>query len=272
MAAQTRDISPEELKVIERLKKLHNMATSAREVGNLAEADSFMEGVSKTLAKHNLDQSVLALDLRELTDPLDYEGCYGATKRGRDKPQEWIHDLAVSVAHAHFCAMNYHVASSYVWFYGRRSNVQTAKRMFLYLRDMAEREGMKAWSRQIRTIKAAYGYRVQSETSINWYLSWLGGFADEVGRRYYQMRARVESDRGMSVVLVSVRKEANDYAKSNLGDPEKVKEETKEIQQSGSHWEARDGGKQVAKSANLRPHNLDDGAKPSTTKLLGGGN
>lgn len=265
--------SAAELKVIERIKKLHAMAESAREVGNLAEAEAFMEGVAKTLAKHNMEQSVLSMDIRELTDPLSSTGCAGATERGSDKPQEWCMDLAGSVAYAHFSVMHYSVASSYVFFYGRQTNIDTARSMYTYLRDMAEREGMKAWRKQRRATVAAYGGHVRGEDDIGWYLAWLEGFAREVGRRYQAMRARVESDRGVSLVLTGARKEAQAWSNKNAEMTDEAKERMKKaekpIKRGGFHGDAREQGAEVAKTANLRPNVLET-SETDNRRMLGG--
>jgi hypothetical protein len=207
-------------KVIARIKKLHNMAEGARDVGSLAEADSFMEAVHKTLAAHNLDMSALSVDLRDLTDPLGSTGQRGIgddpkMSRHRDKgPVEWVIDLATAVAEAHYCASNYSVKSSYVWFYGRKNNREISQRMFVYLRDMAERLGWEAYVIEVKRRRTEYG---SERGAGQWRLNWLEGYVSEVSKRYRAMRARVESDKGMSMVLTGLRKEADAESSKDAG-------------------------------------------------------
>jgi hypothetical protein len=256
-------------KLVARIKKLHNMAEGAREVGSLAEADSFMEAVTKTLAAHNLDMSVLNVELRDLEDPMGVQSLYGIKSRKvpharAGAPVDWVIDLATAVARAHYCAVNNATKSSYLWFYGRASNRDTAVRMFTYLRDMAEREGWKAYAKEVRRRRKETGY---AGGGRDWFMSWLEGFAAEVAARYTTMRARVESDKGMSLILTSARKEANEAAMKALT-PEDLKCESKEPLSARGNYAAREAGREVARSANLRPNALENSAPNAPVRML----
>jgi hypothetical protein len=180
-----------------------------------------MEAVNKTLAAHNLDMSALSVDLCDLTDPLGSTGQRGIgndskMSRHKDKgPVEWVIDLATAVAEAHYCASNYSVKSSYVWFYGRKNNRETSQRMFVYLRDMAERLGWEAYVEEVKRRRKENG---TERGAGQWRLNWLEGFVTEVSKRYRAMRARVESDKGMSLVLTGLRKEAHDESSEHVGE------------------------------------------------------
>jgi hypothetical protein len=240
-------MTPEELKLIERIKKLQAMAEGAREVGSLAEAESFMEAVTKTLAKHNLDESVLSIDLKDHTDPLVRGWALGSTRRHRNKPVRWAQWLSFNVAHAHFCENMVSLTSSHVFFYGRKSNVDVAVKMYTYLRDMAERLGWKAYRQY-----CAEGGPLPAK----WYLDWLEGFALEVGRRYEMMRVRVESDSGMALVLTSVREEATKLVKDDQAPKEEL-DEAPEAWKGADFYDARRAGREAARTANLTPNALD---------------
>lgn len=208
-------------KLIARIKKLHNMAEGAKAVGSLAEADSFLEAVKKTLAAHNLDMSVLNIELHDLTDPLGKDYVTGAgtdAKKSRHrragKSVEWIVDLGMAVADAHYCHVNYSTRGTGLFFYGRKANRETAIRMFVYLRDMAEALAWTAQCAEARRRRAEYGHeRGTGQYRINW----LEGFVTEVQHRYRMMRDRVENDNGLALVLVSVRREAAAAAEEQIG-------------------------------------------------------
>lgn len=208
-------------KIIARIKKLHNMAEGAKAVGSLAEADSFMEAVKKTLLAHNLDMGVLAVDLRDLQDPLGKTAVKGignndkASRHGSArKAVDWVTDLAIHVAEAHYCATTHSTTSSYIWFYGRKNNRETAERMFVYLRDMAER---LAWDAYVAEVNRRRKERGSERGAGQWRLNWLEGFVAEVGTRYRAMRKRMDEDRSVALVLVSVKKEAEDAAHEEVG-------------------------------------------------------
>lgn len=248
-------------KIIARIKKLHNMAESAREVGNLAEAESFMEGVMKTLAAHNLDMDVVKMDLRDIEDPLQKGGLYGTGGHHRFRaitrgPVEWVVDLAMAVASAHYCHSHFNTSGSYIWFYGRKSNRETCQRMFTYLRDMAEREAWAAYEKYVYQYKKENGTQAGTKQYL-W--NWLEGFSAEVRMRYRAMRERLETEnKGMSVVLVKVSDEARTFSDQFLSKPEKEK---KWQFQGASHHdhEARSHGASVARKAELNPNIVTTG-------------
>ncbi len=252
--------SPADLKIIDRIKKLHAMAISAKEVGSLAEADSFMEAVSKTLAKHNLDSAVLSIDTRDLHDPLGYASVWGAKTRGRTKRPIWAAYLAQAVGDAHYCAVLTSTESSVAFFYGRKSNYETAAQMFTYLRDLGEKEGVSAWRKFRAEYLKRYGGHGHGD-SINWYMSWLEGFSLEVNSRYKAMRARVEADKGMSLVLVSVKAEADSYSKQFES------KSAGEWIQSTMDRTAVALGVAAARKANLRPNVVDAGDETATKRI-----
>lgn len=215
MSEENKAIDP---KLIARIQKMYAMAESAKEVGSLAEADSFMNGVMTTLAANNLDMSVLSIDMKNLTDPMGKQFFYGVGKNGRAsvdsrKTLEWITDLGFAVAGAHYCECHWHPGSNYLTFYGRESNRRVAVQMFGYLRDMAEKG---AWAAHAAEFNRRQKEGESQAGLTDHRLSWLEGFVHEVARRYRAMRERVEKDNSMALVLVSVRKEAQDFASSKM--------------------------------------------------------
>ncbi len=240
-------MSADEMKLVARIQKLQAMADSARAVGSLAEADSFLEAVEKTLAKYNMDNSVLSIDLKNAQDPLISRCTVGSTKRHRNKPVAWAQILANNVGAAHYCSVLVSITTSHVFFYGRKSNVDVAVKMYEYLRELAERTGWKAYRHYCKTD----GYMAN-----RWYLDWLTGFAAEVGTRYAAMRVRVESNTGMSLVLTGVRKEAKDFANGSLATEEQMKNAKRTWNGAGFRG-AMDSGAEAARRANLAPNVVD---------------
>ena len=247
-------------KIVRRIQKLHAMSESAREVGSLAEADSFMEAVQKTLNAHNLDMSVLSLDVKEEQDPMGVEGCWGVNTRHQKRPVAWAQDLAVHVARAHNCACLVSQNSSYVFFVGRQSNRGVALRMFKYLRDMAERLSWPAYVLEVNRRRATHG----SEKGAGQFrLNWLEGFVAEVGDRYQNMRERAERDHGMQLVLVSVRKEAADEAARRANPGKETKQMVSAVDRN---FGARMLGREAAREINLKPEVLETDER--TTRSL----
>lgn len=247
-------------KLIARIKKLHNMAEGARAVGSLAEADAFLAAVKKTLMTHNLDMSVLDVDLHDLADPLGRATVEGTTSRHKDKVVAWVLELADNVADAHYCAMNHSLISSRVWFYGRATNRTTCVAMYTYLRDMAERLSWDAYYPEAKRRRDTYG----TEKGLGqWRLSWLTGFAEEVGRRYRAMRVRLEANTGMQLVLTGVQKEARALADTKLT----LDKDVNPVDARQLDWVALEDGRAAARTANLQPNTLADDARGAPRQL-----
>jgi hypothetical protein len=237
-------------KIIQRAQKLKKMADSALAVGSLAEAEAFMEGLNKTLAFHNLDASVLTLDLKDKYDPMVRMGVPSTAETYKRGTEQWARDLTSAVAQAHFCAYLVGAAGNYVYFYGRKSNVETAVKIFVYLRDMALRLGTAAYLKEEQRLHKVNG-TAAGAAQYKW--NWFQGFSSEVASRYKAMRARVESDSGMALVLVGVRKEAAEYASRHAGRGH-VSLGRRAAQRVNR---ANEDGREAARNTNLRPHTLD---------------
>lgn len=250
------DLDP---KLVARIHKLHAMAESAREVGSLAEADSFMAAVQKTLAYHNLDSSILTLELHNLTDPMGMESVNQVgsdPKKSRHKESRksvaWAVDLGVAVAKAHYCACNFSAKGTYLYFYGRKTNRDMAVRMYTYLRDMAERLAWDANVTEAKRRRQLYGH----ERGTGQYrLNWLEGFVDEVARRYRDMRHRLDhEDRSLALVLVKTSKEADAEARRNIS----FKGAVEYVDADYDIWQAKEDGAKAAKDVNLQPRVLEE--------------
>lgn len=240
-------------KVIERVQKLKRMADSAKEVGSLEEADAFMRGMHKTLAFHNLDESVLSLDLKDKKDPLISRWVTQAKNDEVKKGSEqWAINLARAVGQAHFCHGSGTTSQNWIVFYGRKSNVDVCVKMYTYLRDMALRIGTAAYLAEEQRLHKVYG-SARGAAQFKW--NWFEGFSAEVSRRYKEMRERVESDSSMALVLVGVRKEAFEYAKQFFSKSRSYSSSPKTVESYDAA--ARRAGKEAASSVNLHPHNLD---------------
>lgn len=86
-------------KLLDRVRKLHAKAESAKALGSEAEAASFAAAVSKMLAKYKLDMSELEFSQMEKAEPVGEGYVAGEGKRTR---QLWAEVLAAVVADAHF--------------------------------------------------------------------------------------------------------------------------------------------------------------------------
>jgi hypothetical protein len=265
-----------DLKILARIKKLHNMAESARDVGNLAEADSFMEAVTKTIAAHNMDMSALNVELHDLTDPLTKEIVRGAGRdetksRHKNRPVAWIIQLAEYVAMAHYCNSHYGARFGTVFFYGRKTNVAMCRRVFEYLRDMAERVGWDAYVTEVHRRRKEHGSEAGSG---QWRLNWMNGFAEEVGTRYRAMRTRVEADKGLALVLVKTREEAVNYSDQFLMKPDDKDADKGPsiIDAKFDNYHAQEAGRAAARKAELNANRIEDNSSGANRKQLNGGN
>lgn len=253
-----------DLKVLERIKKLHAMAESAREVGSLAEADSFMEAVEKTLAAHNMEMSMLSINLKDFNDPMDstFVNATTSARHPKRRRERWSLTIADAVAKAHFCGYLPVHGWSQVFFCGRKSNVWVAQKMMEYLRDTALRLGIEAYLEEEQRRHREYG-SANGAAQYKW--NWFEGFADEVAHRYERMRAAINSDKGMSLVLVSVQKEADEETK-------KASIQKRSAPPKHSSYrdnDARSDGQDAARTVNLKPHSLD--TTNTTAKRLNSG-
>lgn len=251
-------------KVMDRIKKLYAMAESAKAIGSLEEADSFMRGVEATLRKHNLEMADLDAAMQEEADPVGVlQVRCGWTDEPAERHERWALILANVVADAHFCAFLVSMVDNTVYFTGRRSNVQVAGLMFRHLLELARRLCAEELEKQT-ALPAQSAYTVTSSYSTttisysfdmgslfgptdpkdrkeSYRLNWLEAFSRKIAIRYQQMKVRDPAEPGSALVLVGVRQQAQAAANSlatgkqeDLPEPASANHPDYEAQISGS--------------------------------------
>lgn len=253
--------------ILNRLKKLHNKAESAKQLGNEAEANAFMSKVQELLMKHKLEMSEVLHTKRDEQDPMveDYVDAesYGLQKRA--VRMAWIEQLASAIAAAHFCRILVHRGTADVTFIGRRTDVMLAKYVFVTMQRFAHDAADKAYAayyRQCQRESATYrakGYRA----------AWLRGFAMRVTQRYAEETQRFREElkkAGHALIrLDNALAEVNQHIEKSI--------KTRQVRAvSGKRDQHTDGfrdGVRKANEANLRGTGLG-GAAGSSKNLSAG--
>lgn len=188
-------------KILDRIRKLHAKAESAKAMGSMEEAQTFAARVSEMLAQHKLDLSDLEMTQLESREPIA-EG-HMATGMG-NKRVAWVEALVGTIARAHFCRIVVVPRTSAVYVVGRKSDREIVEWMsgwmIPFVWELSHKEMMAARKRE----KAAgnyYGAR-------GFRTSFLNGFVTRMGERFRAMRATVEtaaraSGKGTALVHIS---------------------------------------------------------------------
>jgi phosphoribosyl-ATP pyrophosphohydrolase len=176
-------------KLLDRIKKMHAKAESAKQLGNEAEAFAFASAVQKLLLKHNLEMTDVEAALEAQHDPVKahyfHPQAFGLPfKKGRVL---WSELLAHVVADAHMCGiLPVHRTNTFM-IIGTRSNRQACEFMTVFLTRYAIEHSEKDYVRYFYECKAggdvklARGYKA----------GWLMGFVTRLAERYKQDKAAV---------------------------------------------------------------------------------
>lgn len=174
-------------KILDRIRKLHAKAVSAKQMGSSAEAEAFSAKVSQMLAEHRLNLSDLEMTEMERQEPVA-EGLVN-TGMGR-KRVAWVENLVGTVARAHFCRILVVSGSSTYYIVGRKSDREVVEWMVSWLIPWV-------WDKSFKEMHAA---RKREKAAGNFYgargfrISYLNGFVSRLGERFREMRAQVETE------------------------------------------------------------------------------
>ena len=125
--------------MIEKLRKLIAHERSAREIGNLNEAEAFAEKVQNLLTTHKLSMSEVDFEEREESEPIDWGQVDGADLRCRDKKTKtyWRVTIASAIAEINSCDVVQNGLRSF-FFVGRTSDRELAKMLYIYMIELGE--------------------------------------------------------------------------------------------------------------------------------------
>lgn len=176
-------------KLMDRIKKMHAKAESAKQLGNEAEALTFASAVQKLLLKHNLEMTDVEAAVQEQQDPIkahyfNPEAFGLPRKRSRVL---WSELLAYVVADAHMCGvLPVHRTNTFL-IIGSRQNRQACEYMIVFLTRYAiehsEKDYVKYFYKCLNEgdVKQARGYKS----------GWLMGFVSRLAARYKADKAAV---------------------------------------------------------------------------------
>lgn len=163
------------------------------------EAEAFAAAIKDMLDRHNLSMSDVEFALAKEQDPQGqsfFDPRTVGVKRGMRR-SPWQEELAVIVAHAHFCRILVVPGSNLVFFVGRDSNRQVAVYVYGMLLTFADKQSWTDYGVEYRKLESAgrstaptRGYRA----------AWLRGFNLRIAERYRAMeretvaRANAQAD------------------------------------------------------------------------------
>lgn len=119
--------------IIEKLQKLINHERSAREIGNLEEAEAFTAKIQTILTQHKLTMSEVEFEAQDTVDPI---GTDEVELSGKSTPT-WQLYLSQSIARNFFCMVLGVKGANRQAFVGRDSDRTAAVEMFRYLVSLA---------------------------------------------------------------------------------------------------------------------------------------
>lgn len=212
-------MSADRAKVLDRLKKLRAHAQSAHELKSQEEAASFANMVQAMIVKHNIDQSELdsleqeeELKLNPMKEiPMDWK--FGHKHRQR---KAWLENLAMYVAHAHFCDILISQQRFYVFFCGREVQAQMASDIFVKLATTAEKLAQAEYFKHYHEVRGNSAY-----ASIKGFKpAYLEAFVSRLGKRYRDKMDELQNDinasAGAMVLFKSEKQQLKEFIEELL--------------------------------------------------------
>lgn len=212
--------------IIEKIKKLQQMAKSAKEVSTEDEAQAFSTAMQRLMLKHKVTMSEVehaSLDKEDPCDKLSVHENYGRPlKKARIL---WQESLAKAVCKAHFCRMLVTERSSVLVFVGRLTDLEAAASTFGYMASVAENMADKAYTKAYSVAWKTEGYWERKNAlheMKGFRYSFLLGFAQRLGERYDEelekMKQEQQGAAGETALirLTDAMKVVNEWASKNL--------------------------------------------------------
>ena len=131
--------------LLERIRKMHAKAESAKQLGNEAEAFTFASAVQKLLLKHDLTMSGVEALAAEQNDPIkmhEYDPATYGFKRTRTRVA-WTQNLAKVIAKAHGCEVIPIIRSNKLMLVGTREHRQVCEFKLVTLTRYAQEHSEK---------------------------------------------------------------------------------------------------------------------------------
>ena len=209
--------------IIELLQKLINHEHSARDIGNIAEAQAFATKIQTLLTEHKLSMSEVEYQEQETVDPVGHE-YVGADQVGiKDGRFEyWLGCLAAAVADNFFSHTLRTVGGGRsIKFVGRNSDRAAAVEMYGHLvrtatalceKEFQQYKAQRQVKPQVSNRRWRAGELSAAEKAAQsriWKNSFLTGFANAISVRMYSTRRRLEASASTQAAGLILR---NQYA------------------------------------------------------------
>jgi hypothetical protein len=262
-------------KLLDRIRKLHAKAESAKHMGSMEEAQSFAAKVQEMLLKNRLEMSDLEMTEMEASEPIEEHVVSPDptdTLKAKNKRVAWVERLAGIVAEAHFCKILVMRGSVYIWLVGRKSDREVAQWVIQwltpYLWKLSHREMMLARKREKAAGRyyGARGFRAE----------FIAGFLDRLRERYRAERGHVveemkqlaaQSSAGSQIGTALVRLDTADKQVAAYVD-QKYKRKASAVRMTRtSNRSGYDAGRAAADKVDLNRRGLGEG---SSSKYLNG--
>lgn len=258
-------------KLMERIMKMHRKAQSLMESGNEAEAISFIEGVRKTLAMHNLEMSDVEFAVMQKEEPIKIHVLrFEIHGMGKKRIIPWQRMLAHFIAEAHFCStLLIDKKTNAIALIGRHHDRLVAEFMIITMIRLCEKLADDAYTKEFYARRKIM--RGLEKTVRGFRKGFITGFTERVCERYIELEKEQQEllKHGNGLALVRLNQEKAlvkmvfDQAK---GDSVNVPSMPLSVQASGY-----DQGRQAGDEVNLKGTGLAANAVGAGQKILGGG-
>lgn len=198
-------MSPTE-RIIDKLKKVHNMAEGARAIGNEAEAQAFAEMFEKLLTRHKLTMSDIDFAKLEAEEPVvqhtpDWQAHGWEYKK---QGEQWQAILSKIVAEAHYCDIIRIIGTNRFIIVGRRSDAEVAEYAIITLLRAADKIGRHEYGRYYRQCQAA-GDVTRARGFRD---AFMLGFINRLSERYRELRATHKGETSTALVRIDRERKA----------------------------------------------------------------
>jgi hypothetical protein len=197
--------------ILNKLQKLMNHEKSARQLGNIAEAEAFAAKAQHILLTHKLSLEQTGEEHFSDDDPITHRivAAEEAELRPRKSREEWTERLADAIARNFLCRLLLLRNSNTVVFVGRRTEREAAAATYLYLVNAS----LKFCEKEFRSWKKTVGHGCRTNgraccaaDSRRWKRSFLVGFAIGLDDRLSRARhAAYSQSAAFGGNLVSLR-------------------------------------------------------------------
>lgn len=247
--------------IIERVRKLHAKAESLKELGSLAEAETFAAGVQQMLLKYKLDLADIATMSERPEETIEIQRImweeFGIKSTSRRSG--WIERLVAGITSALNCAFVIYPGTNNISVVGKPVDAQIATfligKLVAVANELATVAYGQEWKRNaiLGDVTATRGYRS----------AWLAGFAYQIGQRMKEEYAKAEQSH---TGLALIRRKDNELVRSFMDDKFKKKASSAKVNSNNNRGVAH--GRAAANSQNLKANGVN---APTTTSSLTAG-